>query len=147
MIPRSRSSASFRDEERGDSLLPGDGWATPKRDRLLLSVSELPDWYVPLSVHVQTGYRAPGLSACACAATLTQVHNETGNCWTHLLGGGVWAWVSLRALRAPDLALRADGFTYVLHAVSFGLCGLMPLLSTLAHLFHCRNARWYEACW
>lgn len=146
MIPRSRSSTSFRDEERGDLLQPGHGWATPKHHQLL-TVSELPDWYVPLSVHVRSGYRAPGLSACACAATLVQVHNETGNCWTHLLGGVAWVYVSMRALGSPDLAMRADDFTYALHAVSYGLCGLMPLLSSLAHLFHCRNARWYDVCW
>ena len=89
--------------------VPGAGWAVDRR-RLLL-VGELPVWYEPLSKYVLGGYRPPSLGFCACTATLCDVHNETGNIWTHLIGGGVWAAVSLNSLRSPDLAIRADGET------------------------------------
>mmetsp|Transcript_51680 Transcript_51680/g.103748 ORF Transcript_51680/g.103748 Transcript_51680/m.103748 type:complete len:386 (+) Transcript_51680:122-1279(+) len=134
---------------------PGNGWATesPRRNSAftskhrLLHVSELPKWYEPLSKFVRTGYRPPGLSACACAATLCQIHNETGNIWTHLLGGVAWVVVSFNSLRSADLSVHSDAFTYHLHAFGYALCFLMPLLSSLAHTFHCMGEKWYLTCW
>ena len=63
----------------------------------------------PISPYVLTGYRPPHLTFCACAATLCDVHNETGSIWTHLLGGAVWVAASLDTLHSQDLALRSDG--------------------------------------
>lgn len=129
-----------------DLEAPGQGWACNRKPRLL-QVSELPNWYEPISPFIKTGYRPPGLSACACTSTLITIHNETGNIWTHLLGGLIWIWICVRSLQSNDLAVRSDGFTFALHLSSYCLCGLMPLASTLAHLFHCRSARVYKLCW
>jgi predicted membrane channel-forming protein YqfA (hemolysin III family) len=38
-------------------------------------------------------------------------------------------------------------FTFYLHLFSYVLCFFMPLLSSLAHLFHCVNEHWYMSCW
>ena len=55
--------------------------------------------------------------------------------------------VCRQSLEYPDLGFRADEFTYWLHACAYGACGLMPLLSTLAHLLHCKSETWYRAWW
>lgn len=130
-----------RDVEYGYS--PGDGWARKQ----LINIDELPAWYEPLSPFILKGYRPPGLSFRTCAGTVCERHNETGSIWTHLIGGVVWIAVCMEALLAPDLSMRADAFTYRLHWVGYFLCGLMPFASTFAHLFHCRNERWYTFCW
>lgn len=117
-----------------------------QRKRRLLRSSELPPWYQH-NEYILSGYRSPDLSTCDCAATLCAVHNETGNIWTHLVGGVVWVAVCSRALEAPELALRADELTFELHTVCYGLCGIMPFASALAHLFHCRGPAWYASCW
>jgi adiponectin receptor len=75
------------------------------------------------------------------------VHNETGNIWTHALGGVWWTAASLQSLRSPNLAVRADAFTFRLHAACYALCGLMPLGSALAHTFYCRSAESYVLWW
>mmetsp|Transcript_6879 Transcript_6879/g.8863 ORF Transcript_6879/g.8863 Transcript_6879/m.8863 type:complete len:316 (+) Transcript_6879:72-1019(+) len=127
------------------SPIPGDGWA---RQRFkLINIEELPPWYEPLSPYVRTGYRPPGLPFCVCASTLCEQHNETGNIWTHLIGGIVWIAVCIQSIYAPDLYLRSDEFTFRLHWICYALCGLMPFASTCAHLFHCQNETFYVLCW
>jgi adiponectin receptor len=132
------------DIEHGYAL-PGDGWARKRIN--LITIDELPSWYEPLSPFVRTGYRPPGMPFCVCAATVCEKHNETGNIWTHLIGGAVWIAVCLHALMAPDLYLRSDEFTFRLHMTCYILCGLMPFASTCAHLYHCQNQTWYVLCW
>jgi len=126
---------------------PGDGWTATKRKRRLLHISELPAWYEPGSIFIKSGYREPGISLCECAGTACEIHNETGNIWTHFLGGVAWVALSSRALSSPDLWTRSDAKTFWLHAVCYALCGLMPLLSSLAHTFHCVGPAWYTLCW
>lgn len=58
----------------------------------------------------------------------------------------VWSCF-LTSLATLSFDLFFSDFTYGLHVVSYGLCGLMPLLSTLAHTFHCRSAAWYIGWW
>jgi adiponectin receptor len=131
----------YRDVEYG--YAPGDGWARNQ----LLNIDDLPKWYEPLSPFVISGYRPPGLSLRRCAGTVCEKHNETGNIWTHLIGGVVWIAVCMDALLAPDLSMRADAFTYRLHWCGYFMCGFMPFFSTCAHLFHCQSSWWYTMCW
>ena len=70
--------------------------------------SELPEWYEH-NPFIWTAYRDHRTSFCGCVSSVCGIHNETGNIWTHLLGGVVWAGASLHALASRDLAVRADG--------------------------------------
>ena len=59
----------------------------PSRDSVfpLATLSEVPPWVV-YNTSVLTGYRRWDVSFGACLRSLFQLHNETGNIWTHLLG-------------------------------------------------------------
>lgn len=124
--------------------IPGAGWATRKGG--LIGRDELPAWYVS-NPFILTKYRPPELSVCACAKTACEIHNETANIWTHFLGGLVWIYFCSNSLKSHDMAVRVDEFTYRLQLVCYGLCGIMPFTSALAHTFFCRSPSWYKACW
>lgn len=101
--------------------VPGAGWA-----KRLGTADELPKWYEPYA-YVHTGYRID-YSACECAASVAELHNETMNIWTHVLGLLVW-WYYSRGLAQKWRIM----------------CAAMPLASSLAHTFHAvgpRVSRW-----
>jgi adiponectin receptor len=43
--------------------------------------------------YIKTGYRKSPLPTCETVASIFQVHNETGNIWTHLLGAFYFIYV------------------------------------------------------
>ncbi|PRP87725.1 adiponectin receptor protein 2 [Planoprotostelium fungivorum] len=51
----------------------------------LLDYKEVPGW-LQFNEFIRSGYRRPGLRYSDICRSLFQIHNETGNCWTHLLG-------------------------------------------------------------
>ncbi|KAF2102837.1 HlyIII-domain-containing protein [Rhizodiscina lignyota] len=54
-----------------------------RRSRLLL-ITELPEWY-QRNDYMLTGYRPPTYSLSTCVTSLTYIHNETANIFSHLL--------------------------------------------------------------
>ncbi|KAG7111251.1 Adiponectin receptor protein like [Verticillium longisporum] len=80
----------------------------------LLRAADVPGWYAA-NGHILTGYRAVRPSTAACIASLTSLHNETANIWSHLvpalvaLAGNylVWAYFDTRFPDAswPDRAV------------------------------------------
>ena len=125
-----------------DLTKPGAGWSSASR-RLGAS-NELPAWYAPYK-HILGGYRL-GYDACDCARSLFQLHNETLNIWSHVLGLAAWVHASAAQLAAEPLA-SADGATRRAHVALYGLCALMPLASSLAHAFHCRGPAASRLAW
>lgn len=51
----------------------------------LTRIEDVPGWLV-YNEGVHSGYRRWNVSAFAALRSLFQVHNETGNIWTHMLG-------------------------------------------------------------
>lgn len=70
--------------------------AISKTPRLLL-LSELPDWY-QRNDFILSGYRSPSYSIAESILSVTYVHNETANIFSHLLpaaftlGAQLWLW-------------------------------------------------------
>ena len=61
---------------------------------------------------VLRGYRLD-YDACGCASsTVSHLHNETLNIWSHALGALAWAAAARAQLAAPPLALRSDALAY-----------------------------------
>lgn len=98
----------------------------------LVCVRELPEWYF-VYPHVLAFYRPP-MPVLKCALSLFQLHNETLNIWSHLLG--LFAWLVMFSQAKMDLVARgADDHTIVLTSVAYGMCMMMPLMSSAYHLF------------
>ena len=68
------------------------------------------------------------------ALSVFRWHNDTINIWSHLLGL-VW-WVRMLVqVTSGDTYESADEATRALWVVSYALCCMMPLMSTLYHIF------------
>ncbi|KAL5615672.1 uncharacterized protein BROUX77_001509 [Berkeleyomyces rouxiae] len=73
--------------------------------RLVIHWNELPDWRKD-NAFIHTGYRATSNSLHACFRSLSYLHNETVNIWSHLVGsiGFVLIAAYLYAVIAPRYA-------------------------------------------
>lgn len=76
-------------------LEPGQGWALAKKT--LCEASELPEWYEGYP-YVRKLYRV-NYTTCDCARSLVEMHNETCNIWSHLVGCGIFLFQSARSCR------------------------------------------------
>ncbi|KAJ3330507.1 hypothetical protein HDU76_005509 [Blyttiomyces sp. JEL0837] len=50
-----------------------------------VSINEMPSWYQD-NIYILTGYRRIQFTYSGCIRSLTYLHNETGNIYTHLIG-------------------------------------------------------------
>nr|KMM70660.1 adiponectin receptor protein 1 [Coccidioides posadasii RMSCC 3488] len=57
-----------------------------KKGPILLSFEEAPHWLQD-NEYILSGYRRPNQSVTDCIASLTYVHNETANIYTHMIPG------------------------------------------------------------
>jgi adiponectin receptor len=79
--PESEDTNGF--VEGGGPLIP-TVHPTPRRKPDLITYDELPTWYQD-NEHIIGGYRPESFSTYACFASLTYMHNETVNIYTHMI--------------------------------------------------------------
>jgi len=103
----------------------------------LLDWSELPD-YLKHNEFITGGYRRP-LSWKSCVKSLFKIHSETGNIWSHLLGGLLFFGLMLNSFRGFFWEQPLWGrffFMVFLLAAQYSLG-----TSTLYHLFMCHSEK------
>jgi adiponectin receptor len=112
-------------------------WYTvrPPRRPKLLTYEEIQEWSRD-NEFIRTGYRPEKPDYKDMLLSLTYVHNETCNIYTHLIGAIlVWpvAYIYMRILPEPqyDNVLRAD---YVMFIIFFFSCEFCLLSSATYHL-------------
>jgi len=126
--PRTRAMR----RKKQDSLdTPGAGWAQKK---YLTTAKRLPDGY-DLVPFVESGYRV-GYGSCACVASVFQLHNQTLNVWTHLVGFIYFAYLLVDAGRPRD----ADAL------VVFALRVSAALMTGASSAYHTFSALPPKAC-
>lgn len=111
---------------------PGAGWT--RRRRRLGEASELPEWYEAYP-YIKRYYRVH-YTVCDCAASVMEMHNETCNIWTHLVGTAIFAYRSFKSLAARD----ADELTLLVYT---SCACFMLAASTSYHAFHPVSPRAY----
>ncbi|KAF2199627.1 adiponectin receptor protein 1 [Delitschia confertaspora ATCC 74209] len=95
IIPRKRELGFQEADKRADRKMSEKNKSPFRLQRF----EELPAWYQD-NPHVRTGYRPVSNSIQSCVQSLTYLHNETLNIYTHLLPAG------LLALLLPTLQLN-----------------------------------------
>ena len=72
-----------------------------------------------------------------------QLHNETMNIWSHLIGLMAWVWMYMRLLSEPWFveAIVADGVVYSVFTIGYALCAFMPAGSVVYHTFY-QSSSW-----
>ncbi|ORX97990.1 HlyIII-domain-containing protein [Basidiobolus meristosporus CBS 931.73] len=101
----------------------------------LLEYEELPrPWQH--NEHITSGYRFL-TSKTQCLLSVLQVHNETGNIWTHLLGVFLFCWLGYHSLNTHLLdASYLDRLVFFLFFAAAAKC---LICSTLFHTFQCHS--------
>ncbi|OMH81921.1 Adiponectin receptor protein [Zancudomyces culisetae] len=120
-----------------------------KRAQKLLQWDEIPAWMRD-NTFITRGYRSPTGSYKECIKSLTYLHNEFLNVWTHFIGAIVFmvlmvttaSWVSseIHTVKWSDVI--------VMYIFLAGAVGCL-LLSTAYHLFSCHSHevhRFFNRC-
>jgi len=99
--------------------------------------------------YIFTGYRARPWHSSArnCMLSVLQLHNETGNIWTHLLALTAACLLHTRALVSPQLLLHPNiswGSVVTINAFCIG-AEVCFLFSTTYHTFKCQSGKLYLA--
>jgi adiponectin receptor len=90
MASQRRHPAIKPESEDTNGFVEGSGPLIPtvhptlRRKPDLITYNELPTWYQD-NEHIIGGYRPESFSTYACFASLTYMHNETVNIYTHLI--------------------------------------------------------------
>ncbi|KAJ1911096.1 hypothetical protein H4219_006043 [Mycoemilia scoparia] len=110
-----------------------------KHSPLTLTWDEIPVWMRD-NMFIKTGYRAPTFSYSGCFRSLTYIHNETGNVWSHFLGGlsfiimifstYYYVFPKFSEIHWTDITVT---YTFMLGAV------VCLFLSASFHLFSCHS--------
>lgn len=111
-----------------------------KVNQLLCTFQELPVWAQD-NIYIHTGYRVPTDSYRRCIHSLTFIHNETVNVYTHLLGCitfVVLAFVTGSYLLKINSAVWSD---YVVVYTFIATAILCLGCSSLFHLFCCHSEK------
>ncbi|KAF2150489.1 adiponectin receptor protein 1 [Myriangium duriaei CBS 260.36] len=101
----------------------------------LLTWREIEPWQQD-NEYILTGYRSAISSTSACLKSVFELHNETTNIWTHLLGAFLFISYIHTALSPSQYFFPGSSALIVFHS-SVILCFL---LSTLFHLFSSHSA-------
>lgn len=113
-------------EEAEELEIPGQGWA-----KQLCNVSELPEWYEAYP-SVRNFYRV-NYSACDCALSLIEIHNESCNIWSHLVGFVIFLHQTVASCRS----LRNEFDGNELSRLAFTACATAMLgASATYHAFY-----------
>lgn len=105
-----------------------------KSECLTAAFNEQPEWLKD-NKFLHCGHRRPTYSYITCTRSIFQLHNETVNIWTHLLGGFYFAHLCLCIFGSTNLAY-ADKWVIGLFLFSATTCHIM---STLYHIFNCHS--------
>lgn len=90
MTSQRKRAALKSESEAANGFCNGDGnhtsndHAVPRKKPDLITYDELPIWYKD-NEHITGGYRPESFSTSACFASLTYMHNETVNIYTHMI--------------------------------------------------------------
>jgi adiponectin receptor len=91
---------------------------------------------------IKTGYRESPLTAIEALSSIFQIHNETGNIWTHLIGGIYFLYVLYHVL---TLDVRADLKTLlIINAISYMLT---MFFSVVYHTFIAHSYKVAKCCY
>ncbi|KIW11151.1 hypothetical protein PV08_10451 [Exophiala spinifera] len=96
---------------------------------------EISGWHLD-NKYILSGYRREKADYLEILASLTFLHNETCNVYTHLIGTGLLllvATVFLRYLDQPHF-LHVSSTDYAMFGIYFWCAGICLILSTLYHL-------------
>lgn len=109
----------------------------------LLRYEEIPKWYQD-NEFIRTGYRAPGLSWSQYISSTIQIHNETGNIWTHVLASGFfWTLTIYTALIDPTLKSTSSRLMLCTYLTTSSTCFFG---SVIFHTFMPKDANVYCSC-
>lgn len=85
---------------------------------------------------ILTGYRLTNKPWCYYLHSLFQIHNETGNVWSHLIGCFIIAYCMGEFSKGFDLYTDKDVWPVLI----FGFCSIMTcFISAVVHLFHSKS--------
>lgn len=101
---------------------------------------EQPEWLGD-NRFLHCGHRRPTYSFLICTRSIFQLHNETVNIWTHLIGGFYFAHLCFQLYHSilPPL----DKWVIGLFLLSATICHIM---STLYHTFNCHSENVSKIC-
>ncbi|KND02504.1 hemolysin III family channel protein [Spizellomyces punctatus DAOM BR117] len=134
------SSAVLRDLRDYDQFTQREG----EPNKYTVPIKEMPDWYVD-NVYLLKGYRRITNSYLGCVKSLTYLHNETGNVFTHALG--FVGFVVLAQVFYGWLTVETSTWADILIISMFFLGAVVCLgLSTTFHLCCC-HSRSVAAVW
>jgi len=89
---------------------------------------------------IHSGYRV-GYTAKACLKSLFQIHNETVNVWSHLIGGLFLLYLSTQLVFLYDTV----ALVHVLMPVLYLICAAYACLaSAMFHLFNCIDCSYHK---
>ena len=105
------------------------------KDALTVLWDEIPHWMRD-NRHIRTGYRPQSNSYSKSAGSITQLHNETVNIWTHLIGAflaGITAMFMYSVTRPRfEMATREDVMVFSCFFVGAVAClGMSATYHTL----------------
>ncbi|KAJ4303846.1 hypothetical protein N0V88_001443 [Collariella sp. IMI 366227] len=130
-LPRQAQDLAFKNETQGSS-------------RLLLN-TEVPAWYSDSLI--LTGYRPVTYSVRFCFSSLTYLHNETVNIYSHLVSALISVILAAMASRyfsaTFPTATRTDRLVYEIYLATSVACFA---ISSLYHTLLC-HSRYYRDLW
>lgn len=112
-----------------------------KTECVTTEFEEQPDWLKD-NKYLKCGHRRPTYSFITCTRSIFQLHNETVNIWTHLLGGFYFAHLCLQLFNSTVL-MSHDKWIIGLFLSSATLCHIM---STIYHIYNCHSEHVSKVC-
>lgn len=92
---------------------------------------------------MHSGYRVPHKSWSYYLASLFQIHNETGNVWSHLIALVLFVYKTLHV--STQVEIEHDSLYWGFMGFSFGAIGYASL-SVFAHLFQSKSELLHYTC-
>ncbi|KAK9723072.1 inc metabolism membrane protein [Basidiobolus ranarum] len=101
----------------------------------LLNYDELPSPWQD-NEYVTSGYRFLS-SKAQCLLSMLQIHNQTGNIWSHLIGVFLFSWLGYNTFQTH--LLDGSYFDKLVFFVFFAAAAKCLICSTLFHTFQCHS--------
>eukprot|EP00055_Hartaetosiga_balthica_P005563 m.16513 g.16513 ORF g.16513 m.16513 type:complete len:562 (+) comp4630_c0_seq1:126-1811(+) len=105
----------------------------------LKTIEYIPKWMSD-NEFILSGYRPELLSFTRCVHSLSYVHNETGNIYTHLLGGIIFILYAYYVIRYQIQTALEDK---VLFGVFWTAAVACLISSAIFHTFYCHSYDWH----
>ncbi|KAI8144151.1 hemolysin-III related-domain-containing protein [Fennellomyces sp. T-0311] len=117
----------------------------PPIKKTLLNWSEIPEW-MRFNPYILTGYRSPSASYNTCVQSITEIHNETMNIWTHMFGLIVTVILFFQYFFLQDEWSSQTGFGALSMTLFFISCTICLSCSCVYHTFACHSKNVSVAC-